>query len=98
MAFEDVLPKSILARNKQGFDMPIGEWFRQELQDDLLDTICSVNMGIVDNTVIKDLLSDHVNNRNDHWKFLWSVYVFKSWLSRMRHNGLIDSNGNAVPQ
>ncbi|MFB6308527.1 MAG: asparagine synthase (glutamine-hydrolyzing), partial [Haloarculaceae archaeon] len=33
-AFEDVLPPEILERDKQGFDMPIGAWFRTALHDE----------------------------------------------------------------
>lgn len=90
-AFKDKLPNSIVRRNKQGFDMPIGSWFRNELYDDFLNTLNAVNLGILDDAAVESVLEDHVAGNSDHSKFLWSVYVYKYWAAQMCERGILNA-------
>lgn len=86
-AFEDRLPNSILERGKQGFDMPIGHWLRDNLYNDFKTTVHSVDTGILDDRKILNLLDEHASGAN-HTQFLWSVYVFKKWAENLEKWGV----------
>lgn len=88
-AFEDVLPRSILQRNKQGFDMPIGEWFKNELEADFREMVNAVDTDLLDRGEVMNLFEDHKRGNSAHGKFLWSVYVFAYWHRRMEREGII---------
>ncbi|WP_435176463.1 asparagine synthase (glutamine-hydrolyzing) [Halorussus sp. AFM4] len=83
-AFEDRLPQSILERDKQGFDMPIGEWFKSELAGEFRTTVMNVETDLLDADMVLTIFEEHCSGRREHGKFLWSVYVFLTWLDRMR--------------
>jgi len=88
-AFEDRLPDSILQRDKQGFDMPIGEWFKNELADEFRETVTDMNTDLIDNKDVLAVFDDHRSGAREHGKFLWSVYVFARWHNRMVDSGVL---------
>lgn len=88
-AFDDVLPASILKRGKQGFDMPIGEWFKDELADEFTETVSGLDTELLDTDAVMDRYAEHAAGRRHHGKFLWAVYVFARWHDRMRRRGVI---------
>jgi asparagine synthase (glutamine-hydrolysing) len=88
-AFEDRLPESILERDKQGFDMPIGEWFKNELATEFRETVTGLDTDLVDTEEVLDVFEDHRTGKGEHGKFLWSVYVFARWHRRMVDAGVL---------
>lgn len=88
-AFDDVLPEQILQRNKQGFDMPIGEWFKHELEDEFTGAVRGLDTDLLDMNVVMDRFADHKTGEREHGKFLWAVYVFARWYRRMDDRGVI---------
>ena len=89
-AFDDVLPDTILQRDKQGFDMPIGEWFKNELADEFVSMVKSTDLDVIDESATLALYKEHVNGTGDHSRFLWNVYVFKHWAKRMQEKGILE--------
>jgi len=89
-AFADLLPDSILSRSKQGFDMPIGAWFRGELAGEFERTVREVETGLLDTRAVLDAFEAHRRGRREHSKFLWSVYVYKRWARRLTQRGILD--------
>jgi asparagine synthase (glutamine-hydrolysing) len=88
-AFEDILPTAILERGKQGFDMPIGEWFKHELEEEFRDTVEALDSDLVDTAAVLRHHDAHKRGTAEHSKHLWSVYVFARWHNRMRNQGVI---------
>lgn len=88
-AFADLLPEPILTREKQGFDMPVGEWFKDELADEFQTTISSLDSELVDNEGVLSVYQEHVDDRAEHGKFLWTTYVFATWLRRMQRENIL---------
>jgi asparagine synthase (glutamine-hydrolysing) len=88
-AFDDVLPDSILKRRKRGFDMPIGEWFKNELEAEFKDAVTAADTDFIDAKTVFDAFKDHKAGRGQHSKFLWAVYVFARWHRRMEESGVI---------
>lgn len=73
--FNDLLPASIWKRRKQGFAVPLHEWFRgslgKELEQLTRTSDAPLNFGFV-----KKMLDEHVQRRRDHGYRLWNLYVY----------------------
>jgi asparagine synthase (glutamine-hydrolysing) len=88
-AFDDLLPKAIFKRGKQGFDMPIGEWLKYDLRSEFQETVTSIDTDLFNTRKVLDVLGDHRRGAGEHGKFLWSVYVFARWHRQMARRGVI---------
>jgi asparagine synthase (glutamine-hydrolysing) len=88
-AFADLLPSSIQKRGKQGFEVPIGEWFKDELRPEFTATVETADTDVVETDVVWDLFQEHTSGTGDHSQFLWSVFVFLRWHGRMRQRGVL---------
>jgi asparagine synthase (glutamine-hydrolysing) len=88
-AFKHILPDETLQRDKQGFDMPIGEWFKNELAEEFRLTVGSLETEILDIDGVMDIYREHVAGDAEHGKFLWTVYVFAIWLEQMRRDDIL---------
>lgn len=77
-----LLPPSVLQKRKQGFAIPIAEWFRGELRplahDVLLDSR-SVNRGIVRAAVVRRMLEHHDAGSRDYSDWIWALLVLELW-------------------
>ena len=78
------LPGDILHRAKQGFVLPIAQWFRTDLKDAaraaarserLLDT------GWFEPQALSRLAEDHISGRRDHARELWQLLMLERNLS-----------------
>jgi len=88
-AFADDLPDSILSRSKQGFDLPIGEWFKRPMAADFREAVGSLETDLLDTRAVMAAYEDHCDGRAERGKFLWAVYVFARWHRRLRERGVI---------
>lgn len=88
-AFEDLLPDKILTRNKQGFEIPVGEWFKDELSSEFTKTLHTTETDLLNETVVKEIYEQHTHGPKDHTHFLWAVYVFIKWFDQMQQDGYI---------
>ena len=76
------LPSPILQREKQGFMLPIGYWFRTDLFpmiSQLLEHSYFVKAGWFKEENIRRLLDEHRNNRYDHHVRLWMLLTLELW-------------------
>ena len=79
------LPDEILDRPKQGFAAPVSEWLRGELRTLVTDILSSTNIkksGLFQNAEVSRLLSEHLTDRQNHSKKLWTLLVFQLWYDR----------------
>ena len=79
---EQKVPREILARGKQGFAAPIGEWLRGPLApmaDALLADGRLRDRGIFDTREVTRLWSDHRSGRADHRHRLWQLIMLELW-------------------
>jgi asparagine synthase (glutamine-hydrolysing) len=81
LAFADLLPSTIWKRRKQGFGVPIHEWFRQELGQEL-EALLAQDSGPLDSKEVLLLLDQHRQGQRDHGYRLWSLYVYLLWRSQ----------------
>ena len=77
------LPQSVLTRRKNGFRMPVTEWFRGPLRDparELLLASDSISGPYLDRAAIGLLLDEHATGRHDHDKTLWALFALETFL------------------
>ncbi len=82
-AFERDLPREVLYRRKQGFVMPIADWFRGPLRQPLRQAVLGGRLaatGWFDQARLQQLVDQHQSGRWDHSRPLWSLLMFESFL------------------
>lgn len=82
--FRNDLPSEVYNRPKQGFEVPLLSWFRNELKDkienDLLSDELIEEQNIFNPSAIKELkLKLYSNNPEDVHATIWALIVFNSW-------------------
>ncbi len=83
-AFRNYLPEEIYNRPKQGFEIPLLDWFRNELRskitDELLNEKFVASQGIFEPSAVKQLTSQLFSkNPGDTHATIWALIVFQSW-------------------
>jgi asparagine synthase (glutamine-hydrolysing) len=82
-AAADLLPPSAVAREKRGFEVPIGAWLRGPLRPALLDHLSSetiVRQGLLQPQSVGRLVDEHLGKKEDHGRALWALLVLSHWL------------------
>jgi asparagine synthase (glutamine-hydrolysing) len=78
----DRLPAGIAGRKKKGFGIPVAEWFKTSLREQLLDALSPERLrrqGLFDDRSVERLLQEHLAGTRDHRKQLWTLFVFQLW-------------------
>jgi asparagine synthase (glutamine-hydrolysing) len=81
-ALRGVLPDSILRRPKKGFGIPVAEWFRGPLREQLLDVLAPDRVrreGFFEPSLVAGLVGEHLEGRADNRKQLWTLFAFELW-------------------
>ena len=77
-----LIPDRILTRPKVGFRVPVNEWFRGEMRDYLVDHLqsaSSITRAYYDAGALDQVLSEHLNGRQNHEKLLWALLNLEVW-------------------
>lgn len=79
-AAEGIVPNHVLNRKKLGFPVPIRHWLKDELYDWAINLIHSSPTDYLFNKeeVLK-LLEQHVTNKRDNSRKMWTILVFMVW-------------------
>lgn len=81
-ALGERLPPALLTRPKQGFGVPLAQWFRGELRSFLWDHVTSpgfLGRGIVSQSFLRRLLAEHDSGRRDNSHWLWGLLMLELW-------------------
>ncbi|RTR28159.1 asparagine synthase (glutamine-hydrolyzing) [Robertmurraya yapensis] len=79
-AAEGIVPAHILNRKKLGFPVPIRHWLKNELYEWAVDLIRSSPTDYLFNKQeVFNLLDQHVTNKKDNSRKLWTILVFMIW-------------------
>src|SRR5215470_4403092 len=95
-AMSSQLPADIVTRQKMGFGVPLGAWFRGELRDmthDLLLDPRTRQRGIFRPSWAEGLLRTHDAGRRDCSARLWAMLCLELWMRRW-----VDRSPNPVPR
>src|SRR5712691_557903 len=87
-ALRGLLPDSILNRPKKGFGIPVADWFRGPLKEQVLSVLSPERIarkGFFDGAAVGALVGDHLSGRRDNRKQLWTLFVFELW-----HDGYVN--------
>lgn len=78
---ERYLPHSLIYRNKQGFGVPIEDWFRKELRPAFEQLVLQGKQILIpiDYQYVARIFGEHAERRQDHTHRLWALYVFHVW-------------------
>jgi asparagine synthase (glutamine-hydrolysing) len=78
-AVSSVLPVETLDRTKQGFAIPLAQWFRGDLRDMAYEAIHASPDGILDPVGLNTIWEQHQRGRYDRSAHLWAVLMFRKW-------------------
>lgn len=83
-AFRKDLPSELYIRNKMGFEIPLLEWFRNDLKSFIFDELLAEKFietqGIFNIDIIKELkVKLFSNNPEDVHAQIWALIVFQTW-------------------
>ncbi len=85
-AIQGLVPDIVLTKPKQGFAVPLPEWFRGDLRHRtiaLLRTDSPI-YEFVEPRAVARLVSEHQARRRDHSWLLWRLLVLDLWVSALR--------------
>ncbi len=84
------LPASVMSKPKQGFAIPLADWFRGPLAGLAADTFASHNFierGLIDPGTAVQLLDEHKAGRADRSETLWQILCLELWAQRFLDTG-----------
>jgi asparagine synthase (glutamine-hydrolysing) len=85
---EKHMPRDFTWRGKQGFALPIEEWFKDSLQSNLNEIIQrqeSDDAPRLNKPFLKELLQNLHAGDPHVWPYLWTVYVYDKWTHIFEH-------------
>lgn len=86
-AVRGLVPETIIARKKAGFTLPLGKWFRSELQELLRERLSEAELsasGIFEPWSVAQLMETHFSGREDMSLHLFSILLLQLWLARIK--------------
>lgn len=80
-----LVPPEVIYRQKMGFGVPIGRWFRGDMKDLVYSTLMSdraIGRGLFNAEAIKSLLDRHVSFEEDASHQIWTLLMLELWFQR----------------
>ncbi|MCK1992367.1 asparagine synthase (glutamine-hydrolyzing) [Peribacillus muralis] len=79
-AARGIVPEHVWSRKKLGFPVPIRHWLKDELYDWAVRLIHDSQTDYLFNKQqIMELLENHVNNKRDNSRKIWTILTFMIW-------------------
>jgi len=85
------VPPEVIYRKKQGFQMPLVDWMRQGLKDDLLQILLeprTTQRGYFQPAAVRKLVDEHVSGRRTRTGAVWCLLMFELW-----HRNFLEAHG-----
>ena len=82
---KQLLPAENLKRRKMGFGVPIGHWFRGEMQPFLRENLLSEKArtrGFFKPEAVTRMVEEHTRGTRDHAHQLWTLLMLELWFER----------------
>jgi len=73
------LPDLVWKKRKQGFSVPLGEWFMGSLGESFKEYILAADVDAAVRAGFLDMLNDHRARRKNHGIALWSFFTYLVW-------------------
>jgi asparagine synthase (glutamine-hydrolysing) len=78
-ALQTILPSTILNRPKQGFAVPVAEWFRSDLKEFAHEALFNRPDPFLNAAFLTRCWNQHQRGQRDWSALLWSSLMFKTW-------------------
>lgn len=81
-SFKEYFPKGFLDKPKQGFGVPVGDWLRLSLKDELesfIEPEFIKTQNIFDFDSIAKMVKQHISREIDNTFRVWTFYCFQIW-------------------
>lgn len=81
-AMAGLLPDSVVARKKLGFNPPMGVWLTSTLEDTVEDCLSETTLrkrGYFNPAYVRGLIDAHRASKRDYTWHIWSLIFFEQW-------------------
>ena len=88
-SLEKVLPREIIRRKKQGFGLPVGEWFRGQLKEYILRILfdpATIRRGYFNRNYVQAMVDEHMQRKVDAGYKIGTLLMLELW-----HREFIDT-------
>lgn len=76
------VPSELLHRKKQGFQLPLVEWMRNELKEEFFRVLLeprTLQRGYFKPAAVRNLVNEHLRGRRNRSGLLWRMLVLELW-------------------
>ena len=88
-SFKDVFPHNFLEKSKKGFGVPVGDWLRTILKDELM-FLCNksfvTDQNLFNFIYIHEMVSHHLSGKEDSTFKVWTYFCFQKWYKKSYAN------------
>ncbi len=80
-----LVPKEVVYRQKMGFGVPIGDWFRGDMKGfvkEILLTEKFEKRGLFRQKVVERYVNEHLRGDRDHTFQIWTLLMLELWYDR----------------
>jgi asparagine synthase (glutamine-hydrolysing) len=84
-AMETYFPAEFLWRKKQGFNAPLGLWFRGPIGDYIVQRVlapCALTARLFSREALESIVREHLRRERDWTQALWALFMFEAWCRR----------------
>lgn len=81
-AMENILPDSIIHRQKEGFSIPIKNWLKKDMKELMMEYLSEKRIsqsGFFQYPHIQKMIDEHLNHKDNHSHRLWALISFEMW-------------------
>ena len=79
---KEYIPEEIFDQPKKGFSIPLADWLRNELKEEILEALDDNFLNYVPNLDVskfKTQLVSHMTNVGDYHTNIWKMFVLRKW-------------------
>ena len=79
---KEYIPEDVFDQPKKGFSIPLADWIRTELKDEILEALDDNFLNSVPNLDIskfKAQLNSHMRIEGDFHTNIWKIFVLRKW-------------------
>ena len=85
-AISELVPPSVLTKPKQGFAVPLAEWFRGPVRH-RIEALTAPDTPLrewLDMEAVRRIVAEHLGERRDHGGVIWRLIVLDNWVRAFR--------------